>query len=239
MSSRVLRVIGLRLSSMLSFLSPLFLAGAAAAAVPIVLHLLKREPEPRVKFAAVKLLKHAPVEYTADGGTCASCCCWRCGSPRCVLLALAFARPFFAVRRGASASAGATIVALDTSFSMSAPGRFERARQLAKDAIAQAPAGDLVGVVTFADEAEIAAKPRRRSRAGARRRSTGDAGFRRDAVSRRAVRRGSGARRPPRHDRRRHRSAGERLGRGRPRVGAGVRRRSRSPTSARCRRTWR
>ena len=39
------------------FLLPLFLAGAAAAAVPIVLHLLKREPEPRVKFAAVKLLK--------------------------------------------------------------------------------------------------------------------------------------------------------------------------------------
>ena len=39
---------------MLSFLSPLFLAGAAAAAVPIVLHLLKREPEARVKFAAVQ-----------------------------------------------------------------------------------------------------------------------------------------------------------------------------------------
>jgi hypothetical protein len=49
---------------MLSFLSPLFLAGAAAAAIPIVLHLLKREPEPRVKFSAVKLLKRAPVENT-------------------------------------------------------------------------------------------------------------------------------------------------------------------------------
>ena len=43
---------------MLSFLSPLFLVGAAAAAVPIVLHLLKREPEARVKFAAVRLLRH-------------------------------------------------------------------------------------------------------------------------------------------------------------------------------------
>ena len=41
---------------MLSFLAPLFLAGAAAAAVPIVLHLLKREPEARVKFAAKNLL---------------------------------------------------------------------------------------------------------------------------------------------------------------------------------------
>ena len=34
----------------MSFLSPLFLIGAAAAAVPLILHLLKREPEARVKF---------------------------------------------------------------------------------------------------------------------------------------------------------------------------------------------
>mgnify|MGYP001793223735 CR=1 FL=1 len=40
---------------MIVFLSPLFLAGAAAAALPIVLPLLKRAPEPRVKFAAAKL----------------------------------------------------------------------------------------------------------------------------------------------------------------------------------------
>ena len=51
---------------LMSFLSPLFLVGAAAAAVPIVLHLLKREPEARVKFAAVKLLQHAPVETRAE-----------------------------------------------------------------------------------------------------------------------------------------------------------------------------
>src|SRR5260370_91034 len=49
---------------MLSFLAPAFLVGAFAAALPLVLHLLKREPEPRVKFAAVKLLKQAPGEFT-------------------------------------------------------------------------------------------------------------------------------------------------------------------------------
>src|SRR6266853_1462621 len=38
-----------------SLLSPLFLVGALAAAVSVVLHLLKRNPEPRVKFAAVAL----------------------------------------------------------------------------------------------------------------------------------------------------------------------------------------
>ena len=43
-----------------------YLVGALlAAAVPIVLHLLKREPEARVKFSAVRLLRRAPVELIA------------------------------------------------------------------------------------------------------------------------------------------------------------------------------
>ena len=141
---------------MLSFLSPLFLIGAVTAAVPIVLHLLKREPEPRVKFAAVKLLKQAPVEYT-ERVAFASCCCWRCVSPRSSFFALAFARPFLA-SGAAISSAGVTIVALDTSYSMSAPGVFDRAKQLATAAINKAPAGDLVGVVTFADAPNLAAR---------------------------------------------------------------------------------
>ncbi len=68
---------------MLSFLSPLFLVGAAAAALPIVLHLLKRQPEARVKFAAVKLLKRAPVEHTQKRHLRAAASCWRFASPRC------------------------------------------------------------------------------------------------------------------------------------------------------------
>src|SRR4029077_453877 len=142
---------------MLSFLSPLFLAGALAAAVPIVLHLLKREPEARVKFAAVKLLKKAPVEHTQKRHL-RELILLALRVATLVLLALAFARPFLA-SGAAVGSAGVTVVALDTSYSMSAPGRFERAKQVAKDAVAKAPAGDLVGVVTFADEAEIVAKP--------------------------------------------------------------------------------
>jgi len=142
---------------MLSFLSPLFLVGAAAAAVPIVLHLLKREPEARVRFSAVKLLKRAPVEHT-ERRHLRELILLALRVAALLLLAIAFARPFFA-SGAAVASSGVTMVALDTSYSMSAPGRFERARQLAKDAVARAPATDLVGVVTFADAAQIAAKP--------------------------------------------------------------------------------
>jgi hypothetical protein len=142
---------------MLSFLSPLFLAGAAAAAVPIVLHLLKREPEARLKFAAVKLIKQAPVEYT-DRRRLRELLLLALRVTALVLLALAFARPFLATG-AAVESTGVTVIALDTSYSLAAPGRFERAKQLAKEAVVKAPAGDLVGVVTFSDEAEIVAKP--------------------------------------------------------------------------------
>src|SRR5262249_22617228 len=142
---------------MLSFLSPWFLFGAAAVAVPIVLHLLKREPEPRILFAAVKLLKHAPVEYTETRRIRE----WLLLALRLaalICLAVAFARPFLPSGI-AFASTGVTIVVLDTSYSMSAGRIFERAKQLAKAAVARAPAGELVGVVTFADVPTVAAVP--------------------------------------------------------------------------------
>jgi hypothetical protein len=140
-----------------SFLSPLFLIGAAAAAVPIILHLLKRDPDVRVKFAAVKLLKQAPVEQT-ERHHLRELLLLALRVAALVLLALAFARPFLP-SGAAAASAKVTIVALDTSFSLSAPGRFDRAKALATAAIDRVPAGEPVGVVTFADEATIAAKP--------------------------------------------------------------------------------
>jgi hypothetical protein len=141
---------------MLSFLAPLFLAGAVAAAVPVVLHLLKREPQLRVKFAVVRLLKRAPVEHTQRHHL-RELLLLALRVAALALLALAFARPFFP-SRDASGSGGATVIALDTSYSLSAPGRFERAQQLARDAVNRAPARDLVGVVTFADQARIVSK---------------------------------------------------------------------------------
>lgn len=141
---------------MLSFLSPLFLIGAGAAAIPIILHLLKREPEPRVRFAAVKLLKQAPVEHT-ERRRIRELLLLALRVSALVLLVIAFARPFVA-SGAAIGSAGVTIVALDTSYSMSAPGVFDRAKQLATSAVNKARAGDLVGVVTFSDVPNLAAR---------------------------------------------------------------------------------
>ncbi len=137
------------------FLSPAFLLGALAAAVPIVLHLLRREPEPRVRFPAVRLLRAAPVE-AASKRSVRERFLLALRVSALVLLAVAFARPFVASSAG---PAGATVVLLDTSSSLSAPGVFARARALARGAVRRAAPSDLVGLVTFADAPTFAARP--------------------------------------------------------------------------------
>jgi hypothetical protein len=139
-----------------SFLSPLFLAGALAAAVPLVLHLLKRHTEQRVRFAAVSLLKGAAVEHTSTRRL-RELMLLALRVAALVMLALAFARPFF--RAGSAMSGGLTVVAVDTSLSMSAPASVARARQLFIDAVRQAPSADDVAVVTFADRADVVVRP--------------------------------------------------------------------------------
>lgn len=140
----------------MSFLSPLFLLGAVAAAVPLVLHLLKRQPEARVKFAAVTLLTSAPIEHTRKRFL-RELLLLMLRVSALVLLALAFARPFFAA--SGAVSSGVTVVALDTSLSMSAPGTFARARTMAKQALARAPRTDGVAVILFSDTAQVVAPP--------------------------------------------------------------------------------
>ncbi len=140
----------------MNFLAPFFLIGALAAAVPIVLHLLKRQPEDSVRFSAVDLLTHAPVEHSSRRRLRELLLlALRVGA--LLLLAFAFARPFLA--SNLATAGGTTVVAVDTSLSLSAPGQFEKARTLAKKAIADAPAGHLVAVVTFADGAQVASQP--------------------------------------------------------------------------------
>lgn len=140
----------------MAFLTPLFLVGAAAAAIPIVLHLLKREPEALVRFSAVKLLRAAPVEH-AQKRHLRELLLLALRVTALLLLAFAFARPFLTSNASAAAS-GLTVVALDTSLSMSAPGQFEKARSLAHQAIDKAPGGT-TAVITFADTAIVASQP--------------------------------------------------------------------------------
>jgi hypothetical protein len=147
-----------------AFLSPLFLVGVAAAAIPIAIHLFYRRTEPVIDFAAMRYLRRAPVEHSRRRRL-RELVLLALRVAALVLLALAFARPYFSDSVAAQ-SGDATLVMIDTSASLSAPGRFDQAVARARRALQEAPATHAVGLATFAQAADIIA-PVSQDRAGA------------------------------------------------------------------------
>lgn len=148
----------------LGFLSPLFLIGMAAAAIPIAIHLLHRRTEPVVEFSAMRFLRRAPVEHSRRRRL-REMLLLALRVAALLLLAFAFARPYL-TESAAALATPATVVMVDTSVSMSAPGQFERARAKASEIVRGASPGSSVAVVAFADGAEVIA-PLSDDRAGA------------------------------------------------------------------------
>ena len=138
----------------MSFLFPAFLIGGLAVAVPIVLHLLRREHLPRVPFSDIRFLQAARVEQTRRRRL-RERLLLALRVAALLLLAFAFARPFLS--DAAAPDRAATVVLVDTSFSLSAPGQWAQVRAQALEAIAAAPADHLVGVVAFNDTARVVA----------------------------------------------------------------------------------
>lgn len=141
----------------LSLLSPWFLLGAAAVAVPIALHLLARHTAPDLQFPTTRFVPEAPVEQRRRRRPTD----WLLLALRCaalLLLALAFARPYVA---GSSAAdqAPVRLVALDTSFSMASSATWAAAQEAAAAAIEQAPPGTLVGAVALDEVARVVSPP--------------------------------------------------------------------------------
>ena len=139
----------------LSFLAPLFLAGAVAAAIPIALHLFHRRAEPVIDFAAMRYLRQAPVEQSRRRRV-REFVLLALRVTALALMAFAFARPYFAAASSALAD-GATVVLVDTSASVTAPGQFEQVRSRAADVVRQAPVTQAVAVLSFAHTADVVA----------------------------------------------------------------------------------
>jgi hypothetical protein len=141
----------------LGFLAPLFLAGIAAVAIPVALHLMRRHADPVVPFGAMRLINRTPVEQVRRRRLRELLLlALRCAA--LTLLALSFARPYF-VSAQAQGSAPLTVVAVDTSYSLSTRAQIERARQLARAAVDEAPSGGPVALVTFDDKPTVAVPP--------------------------------------------------------------------------------
>jgi hypothetical protein len=146
----------------LTFLAPLFLAGALAAAVPIYLHLVQRERKDAVEFPSLMFLQRIPYRSVRRQRIRH----WALLALRCLallLLATAFARPFF--RRGPDLAAGGAgaarevVVLLDRSYSMGYGDRWTRAQDAARRAVDGLRPGDRATVIAFDESAEPLTEP--------------------------------------------------------------------------------
>ena len=141
----------------MAFLYPAFLLGALAIALPVVLHLLRRDVAPEVPFSSVRLLRRSPIERTRRRRL-RDLLLLAARVVAIALVAMAFARPYLTE---AAPGSPLWVVAIDRSFSMGGPGRFTRAVELARGAIGEAGTGDRdrVAVIAFDERADVIAPP--------------------------------------------------------------------------------
>ena len=144
----------------MSFLAPLFFAGLAALAVPVLIHLIQRERKNVVQFPSLMFVRRIPYSSIRRRRIHN----WALLLLRLAAIALlvaAFARPFFRNTTVAAAAGGARdiVVLLDRSYSMGHGDQWERAKRAAADAVRTMSDGDRASLVVFASTAEIAVQP--------------------------------------------------------------------------------
>jgi hypothetical protein len=145
----------------MSFLAPLFLAGALAVAVPIVVHLTHRPQQRASPFPSLMFVRPAPVrlirrQRLRHVGLLAL------RMAVVVLMALAFARPWLARGTPAAGAAGGArerVVVLDRSYSMGYGDRWERARAAAREALSDLGPGDRASLVLMDTRAIVVGPP--------------------------------------------------------------------------------
>jgi hypothetical protein len=139
------------------FINPLMLAGMAAIAVPIIIHLLNRRKFERVVWAAMRFLKIS-VEQNQRRIRIEDMLLLILRCALLALLAIALARPV--VRSAAAAFMGGSaqttaVIVLDNSYSMSQTdgvnSRFAAGKKAARDVLDTLPAGSSAAVLLASD----------------------------------------------------------------------------------------
>src|SRR5687767_12122319 len=141
----------------MQFLSPWFLLGAAAVALPIWVHLIRSEEAQRIAFSSLMFLRKVPLK-SASRQKLKHLALLAARTALLVLLALAFARPFFpggAPSLLSSSGSRHRVILLDTSLSMQVADRWQRAVQAAGAAIDDIGENDVGQIVTFSSDFEI------------------------------------------------------------------------------------
>jgi hypothetical protein len=141
-----------------SFLFPLYLLGAAALAVPILLHLRRRPPKEHVEFGSLMFLEKTP-ERLVRRTRLEQLILLALRCLALLLLASAFARPFLASVALPSEEEALTraVILVDRSASMRREGLWEAARAAAREAAGDYGSRAEVALALFDEGFELAA----------------------------------------------------------------------------------
>ncbi len=139
----------------MGFLAPWALAGVAAVALPVWLHLLRKHRSTPVPFSSLMFferrtqssIKHRRLQYLLLLALRAAVL---------ILLALAFARPFIRAHFGSPGSGRKlTVLAIDNSFSMRQGDRLERAKREAAQVTSRLGSEDKLEVLAFGSQVQV------------------------------------------------------------------------------------
>ena len=144
----------------LGFFAPIFFTGLAALAVPILVHLVRREDRATFSFPSLMFLQRIPTREQRQR----TIRHWWLLLLRClaiILLCIAFAKPFFSVPANSALVAEPRrdrVVALDRSYSMDYSSRWEQALNAARQVVSELGPADRGALILFDQEAVVASE---------------------------------------------------------------------------------
>ncbi|MBN1569140.1 MAG: BatA domain-containing protein [Acidobacteria bacterium] len=139
----------------MGFVNPLFIIGGLTAAIPILLHLIRREHARKIEFPSLMFLRRIS-KRTIRYQKLRHLLLLLLRILALLLIVLAFMRPYHeqmpaAVAEGHTSSTH--IILLDNSMSMGFQGRWEQAKKAAVDILGKMNLGDKCAVLEFSDKA--------------------------------------------------------------------------------------
>src|ERR1043165_3769338 len=136
----------------MSFLAPLFFVGLAAAAVPILIHLIQKERKEVIRFPSLMFLRKIPYQ-SVQRRRIHNWLLLALRAAAMALLVMAFSRPFFKEdpTKLAAAVTGAReiVILLDQSASMGYADHWNKAREAASKIVGGMGGNDKATLVLF------------------------------------------------------------------------------------------
>src|SRR5579871_284812 len=140
----------------MTFLTPLFLVGLGALAIPVLVHLIQREKKRVVQFPSLMFVRRIPYQ-SVRRRRIRHWFLLLLRAAAVALIVLAFARPFVsrnAVNAAATVGARDIVILLDQSASMGYGDHWTKAKDAAQTIVRGMGADDRATLVLFAKNAE-------------------------------------------------------------------------------------